>query len=157
VREVVERNAPTVLKGMGIVLVGTLLVMTLVLVPFGWMRRIVAKSAEKSGGSALPSSRKYYVKVGSLGVPSEYEWCPPDLFIGGNRFSMHLAKKVKGSGYAWELQNGTRIEFVPRIEIDAQRARHLEEFRARHEAAGSWREFRSDEEPGEQETPTRKS
>lgn len=157
VRDVVERNAPTVLKGMGIVLVGTLLIMTLVLVPFGWMRRIVARTAEKSGRTALPSPRKYLVKLGSLGVPSEYEWRPPNLFIGGNRFSMHLAKRVQGPGYTWELQNGTRIEFVPKAEVEAQRARHLEEFRAQHEAARSWREFGSDEDAGEPQTPPRKS
>lgn len=156
-RDVVERNAPTVLKGAAIVLVGTLLIMTLVLVPFGWMRRIVARTAEKSGRTALPSSRKYLVKLGSLGVPSEYEWRPPNLFIGGNRFSMHLAKRVQGPGYTWELQNGTRIEFVPKAEVEAQRARHLEEFRAQHEAARSWREFGSDEDAGEPQTPPRKS
>lgn len=142
-RDVIVRSAPTVMKGAVIVLVATLAIMTLILVPFGWARHFVARQAAKSGGSALPSPKKHYVKIGALGIPSEFEWDLPHLIVGGNRFDMTLSTKAKDIRRAWDLQNGTRIEFVSKDEVDAARARHEAEEAERRATTQAWRKFES--------------
>lgn len=146
-RDKLIKIAPTVMKGAAIMLILTLIIMTLILVPVGWMRRVVARQAEKSGGLALPSSRKHYVKMGSLGVPSEYEWRPPNLVVGGNIFGMQLAQRVDKN--KWRLEDGMDIEFVSKEEVDEARARHEQEFRAQQEAGRAMRQF-NPEDPGEE-------
>jgi len=141
--------APTVMKGAAIMLILTLIVMTLILVPIGWMRRVVARQAERSGGLALPSSRKHYVKMGSLGVPSEYEWRPPNLVVGGNSFRMQLAQRADKN--KWRLEDGMVIEFVSKEEVEKARSRHEQEFQAQQEADRAMRQFKPDEESGEAE------
>lgn len=142
-REVVKENAPTAMRGAVVVVVVTLAIMTIILVPFGWARRFVARQAAKSGASGLPSPREHYVKIGALGVPSEFEWDLPHLVVGGNRFDMTLSSKAKGAQRAWDLQNGTRIEFVTKQEVEEARARHEAEEAERREAAQAWRKFES--------------
>lgn len=149
-RDKMREQAPVALKGALVVIAATLLVMTLILVPIGWMRRVVQREDERSGGFALPSSKKYYVKMGSLGVPSEYEWSPPNLVVGGNRFAMHRAQKV--DKLTWQIDNGTPIEFVLKEEVDEARARREAEFKAQQEAERASREFHAEDDP-EQEQP----
>lgn len=142
-RDTIARNAPTVIKGAIVVVVVTLAVMTLILVPLGWARRFVARQEAKSGGLSFPSPKKYYVKVGVLGVPSEYEWDLPDLVVGGNRFDMRLSKRAKGAEPAWDLQSGARVEFVLKEEVEMARARHAAEEAERRAATQAWRKFES--------------
>lgn len=157
-RETIVKSAPTVIKGAAVVIFVTLAIMTFILVPFGWARRFFAGQAARSGNSMLPSPKKYYVKIGVLGVPSEFEWDLPHLVVGGNRFDMTLSTKAKDVRRAWDLQGGTRVEFISKDEVEAERARHLAEVEAKREAALAARKFESqfgDAPPTDEQPPPR--